>query len=151
MKAYVRETSGGGTPFDGKDLGLIPRNRFTMGTAVRPLYRLGTVYEGFRISMDGVFTGRQFVQSHESQSQALINAAGETIDPYMVWNGMVSFEWKGYQIYFKINNVFDKEYYSRAVAATNFGSNITAAGSHLFVNPGAPREFLLGAKWEFGA
>lgn len=150
MRAYVRETAGGGTPFDGKDLGLIPRHRFTMGATARPLYRLGEWFKEFRISVEGFYTGRQFVQSHESQSQALINAAGETIDPYMIWDLMVSFEWKGKQIYFKINNLFDKHYYSRAVAATNFGSNITPTGSHLFVNPGAPREFLIGAKWEFG-
>ena len=150
MKAYVRETAGSGVPFDGRDLGLIPRHRFTMGASARPLYRFGTPFDGLRIALDGVYTGRQFVQSHESQSQALIDAAGETIDPYMVWNAAVTFEWKGKQIYFKINNLFDKQYYSRAVAATNFGSNITASGSHLFVNPGAPREFVLGTRWEFG-
>lgn len=151
VRAYIRETGGDGVPFDGRDLGLIPRHRITMGFALRPLYRLGTVFEGFRISIDGIYTGRQFIQSHESQSQALMDVAGETIDPYLIWSGMMSFEWKGYQIYFKINNLFDRKYYSRAVAATNFGSNITPTGSHLFVNPGAPREFLMGVKWEFGS
>ena len=99
--------------------------------------------------MDGTHTGMQFVQSHESMSQVLMDIAGEAIDSYMVWNLTISFEWKGKQIYFKINNLFERDYYSRAVAATNFGSSITPAGSHLFVNPGAPREFVLGAKWEF--
>ena len=150
MKAYVRETNSSGVPFDGKDLGLIPSHRFTMGSTVRPLYRLGTPFDGLSISLDGFFTGRQFVQSHESMAQTLIDVAGETIDPYMVWNLMIVFEWKGKQIYFKINNLFDRDYYSRAVAATNFGSGITPAGTHLFVNPGAPREYVIGTKWEFG-
>lgn len=150
MKAYVRETTGDGVPFDGRDLGLVPRHRFTLGTALRPFYRFGKIFEGLRISMDGVYTGKQFVQSHESESQALIDAAGETINAYTVWNGTVTFEWHGYQIYFKINNIFDRHYYSRAVAATNFGSNITPAGTHLFVNPGAPREYVMGMTWEFG-
>ncbi len=150
MKAYVRKTAGSGVPFNGSDLGLIPRNRFTMGAILKPLARLGLPYSGFKISMDGVYTGRQFIQSRESTAQSLIDITGETIDPYMIWDGTVSFEWKGKQIYFKINNLFDRQYYSRAVAATNFGSNITAPGTSLFVNPGASREFLLGMKWEFG-
>ncbi|MBI4000080.1 MAG: TonB-dependent receptor, partial [Candidatus Omnitrophica bacterium] len=154
MKAYVREAVSdpvtSGSPFDGRDLGSVPRHRFTAGLATRPLYRLGTFFEGLRISIDGVYTGRQFIESHESTTQDLIDVTGETVDPYMIWDLMISFEWKGKQIYFKINNLFDKHYYSRAVAATNFGSNITPGGSHLFVNPGAPREFLVGTKWEFG-
>ena len=149
MKAWVRETAGSGVPFVGKDIGLIPRHRFTIGASVKPLARLGVPFNGLQIGLDGVYTGRQFVQSHESESQALINAAGETIDGYVVWDMSVVFEWRKKKIYFRINNLFDKGYYSRAVAATNFGSAITPPGTHLFVNPGAPREYVLGATWEF--
>jgi len=148
-QAYVRKTTESGVPFDGSNLGLIPRNRFTMGVASKPFYRFGFPLTGLRIAMDGIYTGKQFVESHESESSDLVQIAGERIDDYMIWNMTLSFEWKGKQIYFKINNLFDRQYYSRAVAATNFGSSITASGSHLFVNPGPPREFLLGMKWEF--
>lgn len=154
VKAYIRETGGSGVPFDGKDLGLVPRHRMTFGAEAKPLVRYGTPWDGLLFRFDSRYTGRQFIQSHESASQASLNAAGETIDPYLIFDFMTSFEWKGKRIYFKINNLFNRIYYSRAVAATafaGFNPSITPAGTHLFVNPGAPREYLVGMTWEFGA
>ena len=161
MKAYVRASSSdpisSGSPFVGRDFGLVPRHRFTMGGAIKPLQRFGVPFDGLRIGIDGTYTGRQFFQSFESSTQDLLDAAGEKFDGYMIWDGSISFEWKGQRIYFRINNLFDKRYYSRAVAATAgapaFGipaPNGTATGTHLFVNPGAPREYILGMTWEFG-
>ena len=47
------------------------------------------------------------------------------------------------------NNIFDNKYYSRAVNATSFGSGLLPAGTFNFVNLGAPREFIFGARFEF--
>lgn len=152
LRAYVRETGRGGTPFDERELGQIPENRFTFGAAAAPLARFGENYEGFKVSLRGVFTGRQHPQSYESSSQAILNAtggAGHVIKNYTVWDFMLSYEWREKMIYFKINNVFGEKYYSRAVSATSFGTAIYPAGTFSFVNPGAPREFVLGSKWEF--
>ncbi len=155
-KAYVREINRAGTLRDGASLGQIPEHRFTMGVNSRPLKRLGKPFEGLRVGMNGVFTGKQHPVSFESVAQATLNATngfGHIIKPYSVWDFIVAYDWKGSEVYFKINNVFDEEYYSRSVNATVFGfgggSNLLPPGSFNFVNPGAPREFILGSRWEF--
>ncbi|MBI4549478.1 MAG: TonB-dependent receptor [Candidatus Omnitrophica bacterium] len=152
MRSYVRETGPGGTPFDDRSLGQIPENRFTLGTTLTPLARFGEPYDGLKMRFGGVFTGRQHPQSFESASQATLNAtggAGHYIKPFAVFNFLISYEWKEKMIYFKINNLFDEKYYSRAVNATSFGTALYPFGTYTFVNPGAPREFVLGTKWEF--
>ncbi len=151
-RAYVRETDGAGSIVDGRTLGQIPEHRFTLGADLRPLKRLGEFGEGFRIGLHGFFTGSQHPSSYESAGQALLNAtggAGRRIKPYSVWNLTLSYEWKGMEVYFKINNLFDEKYYSRAVSATSFGTVIYPAGNFAFVNPGASREYVLGMDWEF--
>ena len=103
------------------------------------------------MGLNSVFTGEQHPTSYESASQAELNAtggAGHIIKPYTVWDFILSYGWKGIEAYFKINNIFDEQYYSRAISATSFGTAIQPAGTFTFVNPGAPREYLLGAKWE---
>ncbi len=150
-KAYVREEgpvlSGG--PVRGRSLGQVPQNRFTLGAILKPLYRLGEPYNGFLLSIAGTFVGKQHLSNYESMEQANLDAGGHYIKRYSVWNGMISFSWKGKQIYFKINNLFDEHYYSRAVAAQIFQDTVVPASRYLFVTPGAPREYLLGVKWEF--
>ncbi len=150
-QATVRETDGGGALIDGRALGQIPEHRLTMGGDARPLKRLGSPYDGLRVGMHGVFTGKQHPTSFESASQATLNAtggAGHTIKSYTVWDFILSYRWKTYEIYFKVNNVFNDRYYSRAVSATSFGTAIYPFGTHNFVNPGAPREYFFGAAWE---
>jgi len=72
------------------------------------------------------------------------------IKSYTIWDFTVSYKLKGQKIYFKINNLFDNKYYSRSVNATSFGGGLAPAGIFNFVNPGAPREYVLGMTWEFG-
>ncbi len=152
MEAYVRETTSSNSPVDGRSLGQIPENRFTLGSILTPLARFRSPYNGFKMSLRGVFTGRQHPQSYESASQSTLNAtggAGHFIKGYSVWDFILSYEWHAKMIYFKINNVFDEKYYSRAVNATSFGTAIYPAGTYTFVDPGAPREYSIGIKWEF--
>lgn len=151
MRAYVRETGTGGTPFDGRELGQIPENRFTFGSFVSPFKRLGEPLDGFKVGMTGVFTGRQHPESYQNASQALLNAtggAGHFIKHYTVFDFIMSYEWRHKMVYFKINNLFNEKYYSRSVNSTSFGTAIYPAGTYNFVDQGAPREFLLGTKWE---
>lgn len=149
--AYVRETDGGGSLADGRSLGQIPVHRMTWGFEARPLTRLGEVFEGLRFRLDGSFTGSQHPQTYESTSQATLNStggAGHVIKSFTLWNFLASYKFKGQEVYFKVNNLFDNKYYSRAVSATSFGTAIYPAGTYTFVNPGAPREFLAGLRWE---
>ncbi len=149
--AYVRETNGSGSLVDGRSLGQIPQHRMTWGTEVNPLIRLGEPFAGLKLRVDGAFTGEQHPQSFESTSQATLNTtggAGHIIKSYTLWNFLASYKFMNQEIYFKINNMFDNKYYSRAVAATSFGTTIYPAGTYTFVNPGAPREYLMGLRWE---
>ena len=50
---------------------------------------------------------------------------------------------------FKVNNLFDARYYSRAYNGTSSGTAIYPSGSYTWVNPGAPREYVIGTRWEF--
>ncbi len=151
MDAYVRKGDPSGAIVEGRGLGLIPENRFTLGGTVKPFARFGEPLNGFSASVLGVFTGRQHPQGYESSTQADLNAAGgagQFIKPYSVWDFLLSYKWRGYEIYFKVNNLFDEKYYSRAVTATSWGTAIMPSGTYSFVNPGAPREFVGGMKWE---
>lgn len=151
-KAYVRETDGAGAVVDGRTIGQVPEHRFTLGIDLWPLKRWDEIFQGFHVGLRGFFTGGQRPTGYESATQATLNAtggAGHWIKPYTVWDLMVSYEWRGKEIYFKINNLFDEKYYSRAISATSFGTAIYPPGTFTFVNPGAYREFVLGARWEF--
>ena len=150
MKAYISEAPLSGTPFNDRELGQIPQHRFTAGFTVIPLKRLGGPYDGLKIKMDGEFVGQKHTEAFESTSEALISTVGSIIKPYTVWDLMILFEWKQQQIYFKINNLFGEKYFSRARASSSSGG-IYPSGNYLFVNPGAPREYLVGMTWEFGA
>ena len=150
MKGYISEAPPGGRPFNDRELGQIPQNRFTTGVTVTPLKRWGAPYEGFKIKIDGVITSQQHSEAFESTSQALLTAVGSIIKPYTVWNCAVLFEWKGEQIYFKINNLFGEKYFSRARASSSSGG-IYPSGNYFFVDPGAPREYLVGMSWKFGS
>lgn len=152
-RAIVRKGAGNEeTPyaaFPNRALGQVPKHRGTVGLKAEPLKRFGSPYDGLRIFLSGVFTGRQPVQSFESMTQSMIDAMGGFIKPYQVWDLKVSYEWKKKEIFLKINNLFDERYYSRAVVATGWGTTTTPAGDYLFVNPAPPREFVLGLKYEF--
>lgn len=155
--AYVK-SNGGTTSFaEGRALGLVPANRFTMGGTVCPLKRLGEPYDGLKIGLNGAFTGKQHPSDYEKSSQATLDGTGKAgywIPAYTVWNFITSYVWKEKELYFKINNLFDERYYSRSVSALCYGSSVYPGDPingtpYTWVNPGAPREFLIGTRWAF--
>ena len=154
MTAYVHSNGGTSSLVQGRALGQVPANRFTLGGIATPLKRLGTPYDGFKLGLNGDFTGKQHPSGYETSSQAVLDStgkAGHWIPGYSVWNFITSYAWKEKEIYFKINNIFDERYYSRAYAGTVSapGNSIYPTGTYTWVNPGAGREFVLGTKWEF--
>ena len=151
-QAFVREIDGGGSLVDGRSLGQIPENRYSLGTMVQPFLKFGEVPAGLHLGINGIFTGKQHPTSYESASESNLNAgrgAAHFIKSYTVWNFIMTYMWRGKEAYFKINNLFDERYYSRSVTAESFGTAIYPAGTYNFVVPGAPREFVLGFKWLF--
>ncbi len=152
LQSYVRETSSTGSPVDGRTIGQIPENQFSWGFMSTPLKRLGAPFETLKFGLDGRFTGGQHPQSFESASQATLNATGgggHWIKNYSLWNLILSYTWREKELYLRVNNLFDERYYSRSVTATSFGTSIYPSGTYNFVVPGAPREFVIGTKWEF--
>ncbi len=148
----MREIDGGGSLVDGRSLGQIPENRYSLGTMVQPFLKFGEVPAGLHLGINGIFTGKQHPTSYESASESNLNAgrgAAHFIKSYTVWNFIMTYMWRGKEAYFKINNLFDERYYSRSVTAESFGTAIYPAGTYNFVVPGAPREFVLGFKWLF--
>jgi outer membrane receptor protein involved in Fe transport len=135
-----------------RSLGQIPENRFTLGGVITPLKRLGEPYDGLKLGLNGVFTGKQHPSDYETSNEATLNAtggAGHWIKSYSVWNFILSYVWKKQEIYFKVNNIFDEKYYSWAYNGDSWGTAIYPAGTYTWVSPGAGREFVLGSKWEF--
>lgn len=160
-RAIVRETvpdpDTSAVSFAHRFIGQVPENRYTFGLDAQPLKRLGAPYDGFRVLLNAIFVGRQHVQSFESTGTSfvtgnnLLNQLGGMIKPYNVWDLKLSYEWRSKEIFLKVNNLFDQRYYPRAVISSTFGTaSVPVAGDYLFVTPGAPREFVVGLRYEFG-
>jgi outer membrane receptor protein involved in Fe transport len=153
--AYVKSNGGTSGFSEGRALGLVPANRFTLGGTVCPLKRLGEPFDGLKFGLNGDFTGKQHPSNYEMTSQSTLNATGKAgywIPGYSIWNFIATYVWKEKEVYFKINNLFDERYYSRSFSGTispGYGTSIYPAGNYTWVNPGAPREFVLGARWAF--
>ena len=148
--AYVRE-AGTSSSKDGRTISQIPAHRMTYGTEINPFIRLGEPFSGLKFRIDGTFTGAQHLTGYESSGQAALNAtggAGHVIKSYTIWNLLTSYKFKDQEIYFKINNLFDNKYYGSAQIGFPDGTSIYPAGIDTFVIPGAPREYLLGMRWE---
>jgi len=153
MQAWNRATNPAGTLPDDRALGQVPEQRATWGITVKPFERVGTPLDGFRLSLNGRYTGRQHPQAYETTGQGVLNAtggAGHIIKAFTIWDFLAAYTWKQSEVYFKVTNLFNNGYYSRAVAATSFGTAIYPAGSFAFVNSGAPREYTAGVTWKFG-
>lgn len=149
-KAFNQNTNPSGSLPDGRDLGQVPAHRMTWGLSTNPFKRACPLLESLRFGIDGVYTGKQHPTAYESTSQTFLNAtggAGHTIKSYTVWDIILSYQWKHFDFYFKVNNVFDNKYYSRAVSAQSFGTAVYGAGTYAFVTPGAPREYFGGIRW----
>src|SRR3989338_5886708 len=151
--AYVREIDDNfNQTVDGRTIGMIPEQQFVFGTTAKPFKRLGEYWDKFEIGMNGTLTGKQHPVGFESSTEARLDSTSHWIKAYQIWNFICQYEFHGIQTYFKINNIFDQRYYNRAIAASNSAfspSSLTPPGTHYFVTPGAPREFVIGTKWEF--
>lgn len=118
------------------------------------------------IGTTGVAFSDQYARGNENnQHQAGIGADGKTyagsgkVKGYAVLNldSRYNFNTSGWQLFAKVNNVFDRKYYSSGLLGENafIGTNSTFdAGNNskkeLFLAPGAPRAAWIGMRYDFG-
>jgi len=128
--AKVRKTRPvfGGIVDSGRELGLVPESRFTAGVHLGPI-------SGFNLWLDSIFVGRQHTQSAETMGGNL-----DPIEPYYVFNGKLSFMYKGAEIYCKVNNIFDREYFTRGIYS----------GGDFYLTPAPEREIIGGIRFAWG-
>ncbi len=155
--AYVFKSNEASSFVQGRSLGQVPANRFTLGGVATPLKRWGTPYDGFKIGLNGEITGKQHPSDYEQSDQATLDAVGKAgywVPAYTVWNFIASYVWREKEIYFKVNNLFGERYYSRSYSGSSYGSSIYPGDPdwgtpYTWVTPGAGREFVIGTKWAF--
>ncbi|GEM_PF-1028830 len=141
----------GGAFQSGDDIGLVPRNRFTLGFTVNPL-------KNIRIHLNGIYTGQQHSQAFEALGSApamfgapvAARAVDSMIDGYFLVNGRLSVLWKEMEMFFQVSNIFNTEYISRSVTANVFSLTTFESQNIAFVTPGQGREMSIGTRLKFG-
>jgi iron complex outermembrane receptor protein len=113
----------------GRELGLVPRNRFTAGIHLGPV-------KGCQLWLNALYVGRQQSQAYET-----LSFSTSPIESYFVLNGKVSYDYKGAEIYFLVNNILDREYYTRAI--------YDFTGTTTYVTPAPERELMAGVRFQF--
>jgi outer membrane receptor protein involved in Fe transport len=117
------------------------------------------------IGATAVFFSDQYARGNENnQHQAGTNAAGDTfagsgkIGGYGVLNLDTRYTLSntGWQLFAKVNNVFDRDYYTSALLASNSFTGAANAfdganpSNETFLAPGAPRAGWIGVRYDFG-
>ena len=90
----------------------MPRNRFTAGVHVGPV-------AGCDLWLNALYVGRQQAQAYETLSHST-----SPIESYFVLNGKVSYQYKGAEIYFLVNNILDREYSTRSIYSWGGGTTV---------------------------
>lgn len=123
----------------------IPKHNFKIRAdyAVTPTVNVG---------LNVVFASNQFARGDENNQDANGKIPSYTVVNLDArWN--ITRQW---QVFGRINNLFDKDYAVSGVVGRNFflGQNFTfdpaTAENEQFRTPGAPRAFFVGVRYEFG-
>lgn len=93
----------------------------------------------------------QYARGNENNADPMGKIAGYTV---LNLDTRYSFGKSGWQLFAKLNNVFDREYYTGGILGANmfnaagvFDANDTP---EKFLAPGAPRAGWIGLRYEFG-
>jgi iron complex outermembrane recepter protein len=113
----------------GRQLGLVPHNRFTAGVHVGPV-------KGTQVWLNALYVGSQQAQSYET-----LGFSTSPVESYFVLNGKASYTYKGAELYLLVNNILDRKYYNRAIY--NF------TGTTTYVTPAPERELIAGIRFQF--
>jgi iron complex outermembrane receptor protein len=112
---------------DGKDIPMVPMHVASQSLNAR-------IYKYYGVSLTGRYIGSTFAINDVQNST-------DKVKPYEIFDVKMSYNRKNYEIYFAVNNVFDKSYYSYVAKST-----FSAAKSYF---PAPERNFSLGVDVQF--
>ncbi|MGH7962002.1 MAG: TonB-dependent receptor, partial [Candidatus Binatia bacterium] len=116
----------------GDRLPLVPDHRVNGGVEFRLTPR-------WRVSVDGVYVGSQYLRGDEANERG-------RLDPYFVANAQVTYQYKKFDIFLRVENLFDAEYESYGAF---FENTLDGTGVERFLGPGAPVGVFGGVRVRF--
>ena len=117
----------------GKKLTMVPEHQFTWGSSY-------TWRKLLRVGYDAFYVGDQFVVGDDNNTKS-------PLENYLVTNAQVVYTPKDdMEIFFRVNNLFDTLYSTRAVT---IGFSETFATGTVFYNPAPERNATVGVKVRF--
>ncbi len=121
-------------------LGDIAPHKFNLGLNLPLNY-------GWNFNLRGNFVGKR-----ELYLRNALRAQGEKTGAYFVLNSALSYNYKPFEITFKIKNLLDKNYLHPGPASADSGNDFSqrALGYHNSLIPQPGRSWWLNVKWTFG-
>ncbi|UCD57920.1 MAG: TonB-dependent receptor, partial [Candidatus Hydrogenedentota bacterium] len=119
-------------PFDGNTVPLVPKNRFSAGINFK-------LDEHFTFYLDGLFVDEQVFQGDEANEF-------DKLDNYTIFNAKLTFENGGFTAYVAARNIFDREYETRGIIATDPFAGFAQVP---FFTPAPPASIMVGASYRF--
>jgi iron complex outermembrane receptor protein len=116
----------------GKTVPSIPKNRFSAGVNVK-------LSEHFTFYFDGLFVDEQVFQGDEAN-------AFDKLDDYTVFNAKLTFEKGDFTAYVAVRNIFDRDYETRGIIATDPFAGFAQVP---FFTPAPPASVTVGARYIF--
>lgn len=113
--------------YDGKEIPLLSKHKVKAVTSYKTPWGVSLSY-----------TGKYFSNSYAGSDVDNVNAK---IDAYMVSDVKVAYQVKSFDIYLKVNNVFNEQYYDYAFRSSSYSSES--------YYPAAERNFVAGVSYKF--
>ena len=117
---------------DGDRLPLVPPHRVNGGIE----FFIGSQ---LRLSLDGAYVDGQRLRGDEANQH-------RRLDPYFVANAMVEYNYKNFDIFVRLENLFAEEYESYGAYFENV---VDGTGVERFMSPGAPLAVFSGVRVKF--
>ncbi len=105
----------------GDRLPLVPPHRLNGGFELQLAPR-------WRLQLDGVYVDQQYLRGDESNEKP-------RLDPYFVANAQITYQYKNFDIFLRIENLFDIDYETYGAFFENV---LDDTGTERFFGPGAP-------------
>jgi outer membrane receptor protein involved in Fe transport len=137
-KATITDAEFTDGEYEGNDVPLVPRERFSLGLDL-------DLPAGLTLHTDGIYVGEQVLDNDDGNEQP-------KLDDYVVVNARLA--WRlaevtspknGLRLFVETRNVFDEAYATRGIYAYDFLSGTF----DVFLTPAPGRRHLLGAEWDF--
>ncbi len=117
---------------DGDRLPLVPPHRVNGGID----FFIGSQ---LRLSLDAAYVDGQRLRGDEANQRS-------RLDPYFVANALVEYSYKNFDIFLRLENLFDEEYESYGAYFENV---VDGSGVERFMSPGAPLAAFSGVRVKF--